>query len=61
MYIEMTSCDSLPPNELPISRAAVIDRDVIIVDSDVQNRRDLVDAQRRRLHGRVGRQRRLRL
>ena len=38
-----------------VSRDAPIDRNVVIVDADVQNRRDLVDAQRRRLQGRVGR------
>jgi hypothetical protein len=33
-----------PPNGLPFSRAALIDRDVILADSNTQNRHDLVDA-----------------
>ncbi len=45
-----------PPNGLPITRAALLDREDIVADSNAQNRPDLVDAQRRRVHGRVSRQ-----
>jgi hypothetical protein len=45
----------LPPNGLPFSRVAPIDRDNIVADSDCQNATDLVDAQRHRLEWRVGR------
>ena len=43
------------PNGLPISRAALIDCDAIVADSDTQNHRDLARRLRRRLHGPVGR------
>jgi hypothetical protein len=46
--------DGLPPNGMPFSRAAPIDRDSIVADSVRQNGTDLVDAQRRRLEWRVG-------
>lgn len=44
-----------PPNGLRISRAAPIDRDYVVADSNPQNRPDRVDAERRRVHARVGR------
>ena len=34
----------LPSNGLPITRAALIDRDPFLADSNAQNRHDLVDA-----------------
>jgi hypothetical protein len=46
--------DGVPSNGLPITRAAPIERDEILSRSDAQNSPDLVDAQRRRVHGRVG-------
>ena len=45
----------MPANGLGISRAAPLDRESCRADSSHQNRTDLVDAQRRRLHARVGR------
>jgi hypothetical protein len=44
-----------PANELPISRAAVLNRDSIIAETGCQNRGDLARRERRRLDGRVGR------
>jgi hypothetical protein len=44
----------VPPNGLPITRAAFVDRGKVFADHGAQNRPDLVDAQRRRVHGRVG-------
>ena len=44
-----------PPNALPISRAAPIDRDVIVAEISTQNRLDLARRERRRLHGLVRR------
>ena len=40
---------------MPITRVAQIDREDVLADANAQNRPDLVDAQRRRVHGRVGR------
>ncbi len=45
---------TVPPNGLPFSCAAEIDRGHIVADADFQNRPDLVDAQRRQLEWRVG-------
>lgn len=45
-----------PPNGLPLSRAAPLDRDAVLAGSDTQNGPDLAAAQRRRLDGRVGRE-----
>src|SRR3954453_652225 len=48
-------CGKLPSNGLALSRAALIDRGKFLAKSNLQNRSDLVDAQRRRLQRRVGR------
>jgi len=45
------------PNGLPISRAAVIDRESCRAEATFQNRYDLGAAKRRRLDGLVGRRR----
>lgn len=50
-----TMIDGLQPNALPISRAAPIDRDVIVAEISTQNRLDLARRERRRLHGLVRR------
>jgi hypothetical protein len=56
-YVVLSSDNHMgwkPPNGLPITRAAWIDREHDRPDTSFQNTDDLVDAERRRVHGRVG-------
>ena len=48
--IDEHHADELPANGLPISRAALLDRESCRADSSLQNSSDLGAAKRRRLH-----------